>query len=192
MNSSQYIELGGLFVTVFSTLIIPFLERPFLGYSDIEIPQEYASSNDKKFLINVTNHGFETANGLVLSINSSVYKVNFTNFILNPSVPNHLISNSSNTQVGHGVLEITNIPARQNFGVEGYIYSPNPNITSDDLIPSLFSNETTGYSNGVVMITVNLILVFIIVAIVAIIYLIIEDRFPTIIFKLKNRHQNVD
>lgn len=187
MNSSQYIELGGLFVTAFSTLIIPFLERPFLGYSDIEIPQEYASSNDKKFLVNVTNHGFETANGLVLSINSSAYKVNFTNFILNPSVPNHLINNSSNTRIGHGVLEITKIPARQNFAVEGYIYSPNPNITSDDLIASLFSNETTGYSNGVVMITVNLILVFIIIAIVAIIYLIIEDRFPTIIFKLKNR-----
>jgi len=94
MNNTQKLDLDekltilGIILTVIFTCIYHFIQKPLLDYSIVD-----DIGDDSKFGIKLINRGFDTANDVIISLNSTGNS--FKTFMLEPFI-NHNINNSSN------------------------------------------------------------------------------------------------
>ena len=77
----------GIILTVIFTGIYPFIQKPLLDYSIVDDIR-----NDSKFGIKLINRGFDTANDVIISLNSTGNS--FKTFTLEPFI-NHTINNNN-------------------------------------------------------------------------------------------------
>ena len=127
-------ELATLVLTIVSTLILPFLQRPILGYSNTydELPK-IDSIYSTELTVGITNYGLAPASDVVISFSSENSK--FRGFSIEPAIPG---SNTS-YDIGHGTIEIENIAAGQHIEVNGYMDSSTAKVTKDGINLSVFS-----------------------------------------------------
>ncbi len=98
--------LAALIVSFAVAFLANFVQIPILDY-EVELP---ADSNDNQYQIKINNYGNAPAKHVLLNLEQS--RVNFTGFIINPYLANH-VTEEHNTTLGSGkgFIDIEDIPA---------------------------------------------------------------------------------
>lgn len=166
MNTSEFVELATLVITIASSLIIPFLQRPILSYTDPFNVDVNSNTTTTKIGMSVTNYGLTPAEDVVISLSSK--NAEFENFSLRPFIPNSITTNGT---VGYEIIQIGNLAAGQTVNIEGYIHGTMRQIYSWDISPSVFFKISSAYTQAYIVTLQLLITVFGIGASIALIYL---------------------
>jgi hypothetical protein len=164
MNTSEFVELAALVVTIISTLVVPFLQRPILSYTD---PYDLSNSNNTtKIGMTVSNQGLAPAENVVISLSAN--DVKFNNFSFKPIIPN---SSATNNTIDYQLIQMGSLASGQSIAVEGYLHS---NATQPHwwyITPSVFFKTSVAYTQDHIRLVQTLMAVFATVATILLIHL---------------------
>jgi hypothetical protein len=147
MKNTQKLDLDekltilGIILTVIFTGIYPFIQKPLLDYSIVDDFRD-----DSKFGIKLINRGFDTANDVIISLNSSGNS--FKTFTLEPFI-NHTINHSSSGTSSYVQIDFLP-PGSQTILIAEL---SNPSSSSNTTVTTYVrSQESTGHYDALIKI----------------------------------------
>jgi len=131
----------GIILTVIFTGIYPFIQKPLLDYSIVDDIRD-----DSKFGIKLINRGFDTANDVIISLNSTGNS--FKTFTLEPFI-NHHINNSSSGNSSYVQIDFLPPGSQTILNAELSNQSTSSNTTVTTYVRS---QESTGHYDALIKI----------------------------------------
>ena len=147
MKNTQKLDLDekltiiGIILTVIFTGIYPFIQKPLLDYSIVDDIRD-----DSKFGIKLINRGFDTANDVIISLNSTGNS--FKTFTLEPFI-NHHINNSSSGNSSYVQIDFLPPGSQTILNAELSNQSSSSNTTVTTYVRS---QESTGHYDALIKI----------------------------------------
>jgi len=147
MKNTQKLDLDekltiiGIILTVIFTGIYPFIQKPLLDYSIVDDIRD-----DSKFGIKLINRGFDTANDVIISLNSTGNS--FKTFTLEPFI-NHHINNSSSGNSSYVQIDFLPPGSQTILNAELSNQSTSSNTTVTTYVRS---QESTGHYDALIKI----------------------------------------